>query len=138
MRAKEFILEKRTDELAPVIGAVGGALKKGAQAVGGAAMNAVKQGATNLAIAGAKKLANTQLGQAAIGAVANAAGAEAPKPGEAGSGQSAVGTSGPGEPVQKTQGAAGTTQQQAQQQAQQNQSVQNAVKETIEKYYMKK
>lgn len=122
MRAREFIVkEQRTDEIAPVIGAVGGALARGASAIG----SAVKQGATNLAVAGAKKLAGTKLGQAAIGAVANAAG-EAPPQGQSNASGQAVGTSSaPAGPTTGAQQAAGgATDQKAQADQQKQQQLQ--------------
>ena len=130
MRAREFVVkEQRTDELAPVLGALGAgakaagsAIAQGAKAVGGAAVDAVKAGATNLAVAGAKKLAGTQLGQAAIGAVANAAGE--PQQQSNASGQ-AVGTSAaPAGPTTGGQQAAGGAQAQPDQKAQQQQQQQ--------------
>jgi hypothetical protein len=77
MRSREFVIEKRADEIAPVVGAVGGALArgagnlamKGAQALGGA----VAKGVGNIAGSVANKVLGTT-GTAGTGGVADVAG----------------------------------------------------------------
>lgn len=132
MRAREFVVkEQRTDEVLPVIAAGAGALARGAGSMiakgAQAAGNAVKQGATNLAVAGANKLAGTQLGQAAIGAVANATGQQNS------SGQAVGSSSAPAGPSTGSQQAAGGDQAQQKQQAQQQAQQQKQLTTNIDK-----
>jgi len=67
MRAREFISEKQVDEIAPIIGALGGALLRGGAALGGAALRGLG------AIGGAAARGITSTAKAATPAVGNIA-----------------------------------------------------------------